>query len=166
MAVNAVRIPNASVRPSLWLLVLLVVLCLSVGWAGSVVTSAAIPTWYQTLERPAWTPPNWVFAPVWTSLYVFIGIAGWRVASASSPGHAAWGLWWMQLVLNAIWTPLFFGAHAVLSAAIVIVLLWLVIVQFIRQTWNTDRVAAWLFTPYLVWITYAASLNIGIWILN
>lgn len=144
----------------------LILLCLAVGWTGSLVTTDQIPTWYQTLEKPAWTPPNWLFGPVWTTLYVLIGIAGWRVAPAHAPGRDAWGLWWMQLALNAAWTPLFFGAHLVGVALVVILALLITIVWFIRATWSRDRMASLLFVPYLVWIAYASSLNAGIWWLN
>lgn len=148
------------------LLAALILLCLAVGWTGSLITIDQIPTWYQSLEKPAWTPPNWLFGPVWTTLYVLIGVAGWRVAPAHAPGHDAWGLWWMQLALNAAWTPLFFGAHLLGVALVVIFALLITIVWFIRATWSRDRMASLLFVPYLAWIAYASSLNAGIWWLN
>lgn len=153
-------------RASYAVLAGLVALSLAVGWAGSFITTDQIPTWYQSLAKPSWTPPNWLFAPVWTTLYVLIGIAGWRVADPRSPGHRAWGLWWMQLALNGAWTPLFFGAHATGVALIVILALLVTIVMFIRATWHSDRIASLLFVPYLLWIAYASSLNAGVWWMN
>lgn len=158
--------PSLSPRASFGLLAALIVLCLAVGWSGSLVTQEQIPTWYAALEKPAWTPPPAVFGPVWTVLYILMGVAGWRVAKRDSPGHPAWGLWWIQLLLNAAWTPLFFGAHAITAAALLIGALWVAVAWFIGRTWRLDRVAAWCFVPYLLWITYAASLNIGVVTLN
>lgn len=144
----------------------LILLSLAVGWAGSLVTTSQIPTWYAALDKPSWTPPNWLFAPVWTTLYVLIGMAGWRVSDARAPGHGVWGLWWGQLALNAAWTPLFFGAHVVGLALVVILLLLVAISWWIQSTWTRDRVSSLLFVPYLVWIAYASSLNAGIWWMN
>jgi benzodiazapine receptor len=166
MSVMARTAAPLSQTPSLWTLAGLVLLCLTVGWAGSFITTSQIPTWYAALSRPAWTPPNWLFAPVWTTLYVLMGIAGWRVAHPSAPGHRAWPVWWIQLVLNGIWTPLFFGAHQVALALVVILALAVTIGLFIRATWSRDRFTALLFVPYLVWISYASSLNAAILWLN
>lgn len=166
MHTTSPKASSLSQTPSLWTLVGLVSLCLSVGWAGSLFTTAQIPTWYASLAKPAWTPPDWLFAPVWTTLYVLIGIAGWRVASPRAPGHAAWPHWWMQLALNGLWTPLFFGLHRVAVALLVILALVTVVGLFIRATWSHDRVASLLFIPYLAWIGYASSLNAAILWLN
>lgn len=149
---------------SFWWLAAFVGLCLAVGMTGSLFTRDAVATWYPTLDRPSWTPPDWVFAPVWTTLYVLIGIAGWRVQRLPfDSGRNAMHVWWIQLILNAIWTPLFFGAHALGAAFIVIALLWLSILRFARLTWRVDRAASLLFLPYLAWVSYAASLNLAIW---
>lgn len=156
--------PSAA-RSSIWLLVGLVALCLAVGIAGSFFTRDAVVTWYPTLERPSWTPPNWVFGPVWTMLYVLIGIAGWRVLRVAG-AHAAMTTWWIQLALNAIWSPLFFGAHALGAAFIVITLLWFSILRFVWLSRRVDRLASALFVPYLAWVSFAASLNFAIWIAN
>ncbi|MEZ5320158.1 MAG: TspO/MBR family protein [Vicinamibacterales bacterium] len=149
-------------------LVWLVVLCLAVGGVGGWVTSDAVREWYPTLAKPAWTPPNWLFGPVWTALYLCIGVAGWRVSAvaARSGVRAAWRTWWVQLGLNAAWSPLFFGAHRVGAAALVIVALWIAIATFIVQAWRGARPAAWLFVPYLAWVSYASALNLAIWQLN
>jgi benzodiazapine receptor len=144
----------------------LILLSLSVGWAGSLITADQIPAWYASLEKPAWTPPNWLFAPVWTTLYVLMGVAGWRVAHREAPAHDAWRLWWVQLALNGIWTPLFFGAHWVGLALVVIVALVAAVAAFISTTWSRDRIASLLFVPYLIWISYATNLNAAILWLN
>lgn len=153
-------------RASYPMLAGLILLCLGVGWAGSLVTTEQIPTWYASLEKPAWTPPSWLFAPVWTTLYVLIGIAGWRVAHQDAPAHDAWPVWWIQLALNGIWTPIFFGAQQPGLALVVILALVAAVAIFIRTTWSRDRVSGWLFVPYLIWISYATNLNAAIFWLN
>lgn len=158
--------PVRSGAASLWTLAGLVLLCLGVGWAGSLITSDQIPTWYASLDKPTWTPPNWLFAPVWTTLYVLMGVAGWRVAPRGSPAHDSWPIWWVQLALNGLWTPLFFGAHRLGLALAVIVALVAAVAIFIRMTWSRDRLTSLLFVPYLIWISYATNLNAAILWLN
>lgn len=153
-------------RASYFVLAALLLLTLAVGWSGSLITTTQIPGWYAALDKPSWTPPNWLFGPVWTTLYVLIAVAGWRVADRQSAGHHAWGVWWMQMALNAAWTPLFFGAHVTGVALVVILALLATVAWFIRATWRTDRIASLLFMPYLAWIGYASTLNAGIWWLN
>jgi tryptophan-rich sensory protein len=144
-----------------------VALCLAVGAIGGLATSAGVREWYPTLAKPSWTPPNWVFAPVWTTLYVLMGVAGWLVYRTSAVrSHVAWRIWWIQLALNAFWSPVFFGAHLVGVAAAIIAALWLAITWFIVITWRPQRAASRLFLPYWTWVTYASSLNFGIWWMN
>lgn len=121
--------------------------------------------WYEALVRPSWTPPNWVFGPAWTALYVLIAIAGWRVWMARGMGPAV-ALWLVALVLNGAWSYIMFGAHEIAFAAVDIVALLVVILAFIVVAWRVDRVAAWLFVPYAAWVSYATSLNLGVWYLN
>ena len=121
--------------------------------------------WYEALAKPEWTPPNWLFSPVWAVLYVMIAVAGWRVYETLGFGPAL-GLWYVALLLNAAWSPIMFGAHRIGLAAVDIVGLWLTVVAFIAVTWRQDSVASLLFVPYLVWITYAAALNLAIYRLN
>ncbi len=152
-----------------WLsLALLIGLCLSVGAIGALFTAESVRTWYPTLAKPTWTPPNWLFGPMWTTLYFLMGVAGWLVWRAPTAAWRAqaWQLWWMQLVVNAAWSPIFFGARAIAAGAIVIVLLWIAIALFIARTWRPHRTAALLFVPYLAWATLATALNITIWRLN
>lgn len=121
--------------------------------------------WYQALAKPSFNPPGWLFAPVWTVLYVMIAVAGWRVWRADRSGLAM-KLWWLQLALNFLWSPVFFSMHSIGGALVVILALLLVIVAFIASAWKTDRIAAWLFLPYLAWVAFASVLNGSIWALN
>ncbi|MDP9845959.1 TspO/MBR family protein [Streptosporangium lutulentum] len=120
---------------------------------------------YLSLERPSWAPPQWLFGPAWTVLYVMIAISGWLAWSARG-WTPALGVYAAQLVLNAAWTPLFFGAGLYGLAVAEIVVLWLAIVVTIVMFRRINRLAAWLLVPYLLWVTYAASLNVAIWRLN
>lgn len=120
---------------------------------------------YESLQQPAWAPPSWLFGPVWTALYAMIAVAGWLVWRRTG-FTAATGLYAAQLVANAVWTPLFFGAGAYGWALVDIVVLWLLIAATVALFWRVHRVAAALLIPYLVWVTYAAALNGAIWSLN
>ena len=121
--------------------------------------------WYASLTKPSFNPPAWLFGPVWTVLYVLIAVAGWRVWQCDRTGWPM-RLWWAQLALNFLWTPVFFGAHQIGLALIVILLMLAAILGFIATAWRLDRVAAWLFVPYAVWVAFASVLNGSIWALN
>ena len=121
--------------------------------------------WYAGLAKPAFNPPNWVFAPVWTVLYVLIAVAGWRVFERDRRGWPM-KLWWGQLALNFLWSPVFFAAHHIKLAFIVILLLLAAILAFIAVVWRQDRMAACLFAPYAAWVSFASVLNGAIWLLN
>jgi translocator protein len=144
------------------------VLCLAAGGLGALLTAPAIPSWYASIARPSWTPPNRVFGPVWTALYVMMAFAGWLVwRSKDVPRRRpALVVWVVQLALNALWSPLFFGLHAVGPALVDIYLLWLFIGRFIITAWVLSRPAAILFMPYWAWVTFASALNLAIWIMN
>ena len=132
----------------------------------SVTGSTFLPgPWYETLAKPDWTPPNWLFPPVWAALYLMIAVAGWRAYASLGVG-AALAVWLVSLALNGAWSVIMFGEHRIGLAALDIAALWLSIVAFIALTWRRDRIASLLFVPYLVWVTYAAALNIAIWQLN
>ena len=139
------------------------------GTLGSIATQPNIPTWYAGLAKPAFTPPNWVFAPAWTLLYLAMAYAVWRVLSLprSTPGRAgALVAFFVQLALNAAWSWAFFGLRNPLAGLIVIALLIAAIVLTIHRFWNLDRFAALLLTPYLAWVAYASALNFEVWRLN
>jgi tryptophan-rich sensory protein len=141
-------------------------------------TAPAIPTWYAGLAKPGFNPPNWVFGPVWTLLYLMMAVAAWRVhirtaagqiAAAVSGGvsrSTALAAWWVQLALNAAWSVLFFRFHQIGGALVDIVLLLVAIAVTISLFWRINRTAAWLLVPYVAWVGYATALNYEIWRLN
>jgi tryptophan-rich sensory protein len=124
--------------------------------------------WYAKLRKPSWNPPNWIFGPVWTTLYIMMAVAAWRVWWLDGNGgrRKALVFFLVQLCLNAAWTPLFFGLKQPALAFANIVLLWIAIgataVAFLRM----DRAAGWLMVPYLAWVSFAAVLNAALWRLN
>ncbi len=120
---------------------------------------------YEALSKPDWTPPNRLFPPVWTVLYVMIAFAGWIVWRAQGFGPAMW-VWLVQLALNAAWSWIMFGQKEVTHALYDIVALWVAILLFMRLAWPVRRSATLLFVPYFLWVTYAAALNFEIWRLN
>lgn len=122
--------------------------------------------WYDNVTKPSWTPPNAVFGPVWTVLYVGIAVAGWRIWRSAERFVAALWLWVAQLVLNALWSMLFFGLHRPDMALVDIVLLLAVIVAFVVVARRHSTLASWLFVPYAVWVSFATALNYAIVSLN
>lgn len=140
-------------------------LVLTVGGGLAIGFLTAPGEWHAALAKPAFNPPNWVFAPVWTGLYVLIAVAGWRTFE-HGPGRWPMRLWWTQLALNFLWSPVFFAAHRIGLAFLVIALLLVAILAFIVTSWRQDRAAAWLFAPYAVWVAFALALNGAIWALN
>ncbi|WP_160007430.1 TspO/MBR family protein [Rhizobium sp. 18055] len=121
--------------------------------------------WYQSLAKPPFNPPNWIFGPAWSILYVLIGIAG---ARTWVRGHLSVGMliWAGQMVVNFLWSPFFFGLQMPPVALAIILVLWVLILAFIANRWNADRIAAWLFLPYLAWVSFATLLNGSIVYLN
>jgi benzodiazapine receptor len=121
--------------------------------------------WYQSLAKPPFNPPNWIFGPAWSILYVLIGIAG---ARTWMRGHLSVGMliWAGQMVVNFLWSPFFFGLQMPPVALAIILVLWVLILAFIANRWNADRIAAWLFLPYLAWVSFATLLNGSIVYLN
>ena len=137
------------------------------GAIGGFYTTPNIAAWYAYLVKPSWTPPSWVFGPVWTLLYLLMGIAAVLVWRMGKQGRArALTVYGVQLVLNALWSVVFFGLHAPAVAFAVIIVLWLAIVWLIALFARHSRTAAWLLVPYLLWVTYAATLNLGIVLFN
>ncbi len=144
---------------------LLLFLVLVVG-GGTLIGVGNTPgEWYAGLQKPPFNPPAWVFAPVWTVLYVMIAIAGWRVWNETRTGGAMTA-WWLQLGLNFIWSPVFFFLQSPGAALLVIITLMATIMAFIGLTWSRNRVAALLFLPYAAWVAFATLLNASIWWLN
>ena len=133
---------------------------------GLAIGYATLPgDWYAGLAKPAFNPPNWVFAPAWSLLYICIALAGWRIwrADESAPLKP---LWIGQLILNFLWSPVFFGRHLPGPALVVILALLATILVFIARAWDRDRIAAWLFIPYAAWVAFASLLNAAIVRLN
>jgi len=147
------------------LLSLLLFLVLVVGGGLAIGVLTAPGEWFAGLAKPAFNPPNWLFAPVWTVLYVLIAATGWRTFERDRGGRPM-RLWWGQLALNFLWSPTFFAAHRVGLALLVILLLFAVILAFMIVSWGKDRVAGWLFAPYAAWVAFAFVLNGAIWLLN
>jgi len=143
-------------------------LCLLVGAVDGIVTRSSVNAWYLSLAHPPLTPPNAVFAPVWTALYVMIGVAGWMIwqAGETRPVRPALRLWGWQLLLNALWTPAFFGLHNPALGLVVLVPLLVLIALTIRAFAPLRLAAAWLMAPYFVWSCFATWLNLGVWWLN
>ncbi len=121
--------------------------------------------WYATLTKPSFTPPGWVFGPAWLILYVCIGVSGWKVWQRYSDSLSM-KLWWAQLALNFLWSPVFFVSHQIGLALVVILLLLAVIIAFIAVTWRTAQLASLLFIPYAAWVAFASLLNGSIFLLN
>jgi tryptophan-rich sensory protein len=135
-------------------------------------TAAFVDTgsWYGSLKRPAWTPPSWVFGPVWTLLYLLMGIAAWRVwvrhGLVDRIPQLAIVLFLVHLIFNAAWTWLFFGLHMLTAGAVEIAILWAMILALQVLFWKLDRIAGALLVPYLLWVSYAVTLNIGFAVMN
>jgi tryptophan-rich sensory protein len=121
--------------------------------------------WYSALAKPAFNPPNWLFAPVWALLYVLIAISGARTWARAPRSTEAW-LWWAALALNFLWSPTFFVAREPGLALVVVVAMLVCIVAYTLTVWPRDRIAAGLFVPYALWVAFAATLNASIWRLN
>jgi len=133
---------------------------------GLLIGSFTMPgPWYEALVKPSFNPPNWLFGPVWTVLYVLIAIAGWRIWRRDRWGTSM-KLWWLQLVLCFLWSPTFFAMQQIGLALIVVLALLATILAFIAAAWNFDRLSAWLFFPYAAWVAFASLLNASFWLLN
>jgi benzodiazapine receptor len=141
---------------------------LGVGFGGSFFTASSM-AWYQTLHKPVFNPPNGIFSPVWTLLYLLMGIAVflvWQGGLANKAGKVAIACFILQLIFNAIWTPIFFGARQPLIAFGDIILLWLAIAATIICFYRVNKLSAILLLPYIIWVSFAAVLNASICVLN
>lgn len=151
-------------------IVAVVIICLTVGYFSGMVTREAITDWYPTLIKPIFNPPNWIFAPVWTALYIMMGIAAglvWsKIEIQKEAVKKALIFFAIQLALNALWSYLFFGLHNPLLAGLEIIVLWLMIYETYAQFSKINKIAGYLFIPYIAWVSFAAILNFSIWWLN
>ena len=146
-------------------LALTIALCNLAGIIGSLFTSSSISTWYSTLIKPFFSPPNWLFAPVWISLYTLMGISLYLVLNKKNNLRAL-AFFFAQLILNTLWSILFFGLRSPYLAFIEIVVLWFVIALTITEFRRIDKRATYLLIPYILWVSFAAILNFSIWRLN
>jgi tryptophan-rich sensory protein len=145
-----------------------VALCFAVAAAGGAVTATSVETWYAGLAKPPFNPPDWVFGPVWTALYLMIAVAGWRVwrRRGESGAWLALGAWGLQLSLNLSWSMLFFGARMIGAALVEIAVLLAAILITAALFWRIDRIAGVLLVPYAAWVGFATVLNAALWRLN
>jgi tryptophan-rich sensory protein len=135
---------------------------------GGAATATSVQTWYRTLHKPAWNPPDWLFGPGWTLLYLLMAVAAWRVwrRSESPAARATLGLFGAQLALNALWSVLFFGLRQPGWAFAEVLVLLTVLVALLARFWRADRVAGVLWLPYVAWVGFASVLNGTVWWLN
>ena len=150
-------------------LIISLAICLGAGGIGAAFTMQSVDTWYAMLRKPFFTPPNWIFAPVWTILYILMGISLcmlWHKRQRLGEHTALYLLFGTQLVLNIGWSFAFFGMRSILGGLFVIISLWLAIIATIHAFLHKSKMAGWLLIPYLVWVSYAGLLNFGLWWLN
>jgi benzodiazapine receptor len=149
-------------------IIIAIFVCQLAGIIGSVFTTSAIPEWYSTLVKPEFTPPSWLFAPVWITLYTLMGISLYLVWGRKDKKDATPALlvFFAQLVLNAVWSIVFFGLQSPFYAFIIIIFLWVLIAGSIYFFYPISKTAAYLMIPYILWVSFAALLNYFIWILN
>lgn len=148
-------------------IIVMIVIAELAGVVGSIFTFPSVGTWYSTLNKPWFTPPSWVFGPVWLALYALMGIAAGLVWNSKSKlKERALQIYGFQLLLNVVWSLLFFGLHASLYALIDIVAMWIAIAATIFVFYKVDKRAGWLLVPYIIWVTIATALNYYVWILN
>jgi tryptophan-rich sensory protein len=158
-----------SKRNNILKLVASVIICLFAGFIGSIFTTPSIPTWYATLTRPSFNPPDWIFAPVWTTLFVLMGISlylVWNKGLQDKKVKISLFIFGVQLVLNVLWSFLFFGLHSPFYAFLEIITLWAAIVLTIVNFFKVSKTAGLLLIPYIFWVSFAAILNFSIWKLN
>jgi len=151
------------------MLIASVIVCNLAGVIGSLFTVSSIPTWYASLNRPWFSPPNWVFGPVWITLYTLMGISlylVWSKKDSAKVERNVFIAFFTQLILNALWSIVFFGLHSIAGAFIVIILLWLLITATILLFWRHSKTASILMIPYIIWVSFATILNFSYMTLN
>lgn len=163
MGAGAMNLTRSVIGLVVWLAV-----CFGAAFLGSLLTGPSIPGWYVQLRKPSWTPPNWLFGPVWTLLYAMMAVAVWLVWRRAGLSAAAVPitLFALQLIFNVGWSALFFGLHRPGLAFAEIVLLWCLILATLVAFWRVAAAAGILFLPYLLWVTFASALNFAVWRMN
>jgi translocator protein len=149
-------------------LIVLIVICFAAAGIGGAVTTPKIVNWYSTLAKPSWNPPSWIFGPVWSVLYFCMAVAAWLIwrQGGFSVATTPLTLFGVQLVLNLLWSCLFFGLRSPGLAFLDVILLWMAIVATMVTFWQRSTAAGILFVPYLAWVSFASVLNFVIWRLN
>jgi len=150
-------------------LALSIAICQLAGFVGSIFTRTSVGTWYANLEKPSFTPPNWVFSPVWITLFVLMGIAAflvWNKGLSDQRVKIALSIFAVQLILNVLWSVMFFGLRSPLAGLIEIAILWIAILLSIFYFLKVSNIAGILLMPYILWVSFAAVLNFSIWRLN
>jgi tryptophan-rich sensory protein len=146
-----------------------IAVCFAAAALGSYFTNHSIATWYAALNKPAFSPPNWLFGPVWTILYLMMAVAAylvWQKGLGDKRVRLALGVFLVQLALNSLWSIVFFGWHSLWGAYAVIILLWLTLLWTIVQFFRLSPLAGWLLIPYILWVSFASVLNLAVAILN
>jgi benzodiazapine receptor len=154
---------------SFFKLICTIIICELAGIIGSFFTFSAIPTWYVTLAKPALNPPSWVFGPVWTTLYALMGISAflvWKKGLDRQDVRKALYVFGFQLVLNSLWSIVFFGLHSPAWALVNIIAMWLAIIWTMILFYKISKPAMYLLVPYILWVSFATYLNYSIWMLN
>jgi tryptophan-rich sensory protein len=143
-------------------------LCVLVGIISGLLTRRDVAGWYAGLKKPSFNPPNWIFGPVWTALYILMSLAAWMVWSQPASQLRNYALTWfaIQLALNFLWSMIFFRWHAIAGALGEVSFLWLAILATMVMFWEVRPLAGWLLVPYLAWVSFATALNLGIFRLN
>ncbi len=150
-------------------IIVFIIMCELAGVIGSVFTTPSVPGWYAGLVKPSFNPPNWVFAPVWTALYALMGLSAYLIyekGRGKDEVRRALAVFAAQLLLNVLWSVVFFGAHAILGAVVVIILLGAMILASIWLFSRISKAVAYLLIPYVLWVSFATVLNISLYILN
>lgn len=151
--------------PDVGALVLFVGAPLGLSFIGALTSNGGDSDWYRQLKKPPWTPPNWAFPVVWTILYILMGVSSWLIwlRGGFEKQSIPLSMYLFQLLLNLMWTPIFFGLHRVGLALVEIILLWLAIVETMYLFWHVNPIAAYLFVPYVIWVSLASTINLYIW---
>ena len=141
--------------------------CFVAAGLGSIATFSQIPTWYMTIAKPEWNPPSWLFGPVWTVLYLLMAVSLYLLLTSKKKNIAkAINFFYLQLILNVLWSWIFFGWHQIGFALAEIIALWISILATIIYANKVSKTAGWLLVPYILWVSFAGYLNYTIWLLN